>query len=140
MKNTKYFILFISISLISSISLAQHKQTLENIDSPKEYEYIYIYIYTHKLYSDSLSSSFIIWVKNEVKLHKHIKHTENIYVLDGSGTMQLGEKSITIKPGDYIFIPVNTVHSLQVTSKRPIRVLSIQSPEFLGDDRIFIEK
>ena len=41
--------------------------------------------------------------------------------------------------GDIIFIPMNTVHSLKVTSSIPVKVLSVQSPRFDGKDRIFVD-
>ena len=89
------------------------------------------------LSSDSLSSSFLIVIKQNVKSHKHENHTENIYILDGNGTMRLGEKEFDIKQGDHVFIPKNMFHSVRVLSSSPLKVLSIQSPYFDGKDRIW---
>jgi mannose-6-phosphate isomerase-like protein (cupin superfamily) len=96
-------------------------------------------IYSRALYSDSLSSSFAIFIKNEVKEHKHEKHSENIVVLDGEAVMKVDGKSFKIKKGDLIFVPKNTWHYVKVTSKIPLKVVSIQSPNFDGKDRIFKE-
>lgn len=96
-------------------------------------------IYSRQLYSDSLASSFVIFIKKEVKAHKHISHTEHVYILDGEGEMLLNDKKIKVKKGDIIFIPKNTIHSLKTTSLFPMKVISIQSPMFDGKDRIFIE-
>ena len=42
---------------------------------------------------------------------------------------------------EYFFtIPKNTPHGLEVLSSAPVKVLSIQSPQFKGADRIFINK
>ena len=82
---------------------------------------------------------FVIFIKKEVKKHKHATHTENVYILDGEGEMLLGDKTFKVKKGDMIFISMNTVHSLKVTSSVPVKVLSVQSPRFDGKDRIFID-
>ena len=91
------------------------------------------------LFNDSLASSFCIIIKSEVKAHKHLKHTEHVIVQEGEGVMKLNDKEFTIKEGDVIFIPKNTVHSGIVKGKKPLKVLSIQSPNFNGDDRVMME-
>jgi hypothetical protein len=96
-------------------------------------------LYNKPLFNDSLASSFVILIKKEVKPHKHLQHTENVVVLEGTGQMQLGEKNFEIKKGDVVFIPKNTVHAVRSTGKQPLKILSVQSPNFDGKDRIFIE-
>jgi len=91
------------------------------------------------LFSDSLCSSFCIIVKNEIKSHKHLKHSEHVIVESGEGVMKLNDKEFNIKEGDVIYIPKNTVHSVIVKGKKPLKVLSIQSPFFNGDDRVLTE-
>lgn len=110
-------------------------QSLDTIKAPAPYDNIY----SRPIASDSLSSSFVILIKKEVKKHRHANHSEQVYILEGEGEMSLGEKTFKVKKGDLIFIPKNTSHSLKVTSSVPVRVLSIQSPMFDGKDRIFIE-
>lgn len=92
------------------------------------------------LHSDSLSSSFIIEIPAEVKLHYHAHHTEQVVVLSGEADMRLGDQNIHIKAGDVVFIPKGTPHSAKVTSPVPLRIISIQSPYFDGSDRIMLEK
>lgn len=96
-------------------------------------------IFSVKIAGDSLCTSFIIWIKKEVKLHKHSEHSEHVYVLEGEGNMKLGNKMLKIKTGDLIFIPKNTPHKVVTTSTIPLKVLSIQSPSFDGSDRILLE-
>lgn len=93
-------------------------------------------IYNKHLFSDSLSSSFCIVIKKEVKAHKHVFHTEQVQVLEGTGTMMLDNKTFPVKKGDLIFIPRNTVHAVTSTGKVPLKVLSVQSPRFDGSDRV----
>ena len=128
-------LLFLCLFFFPILTKAQTNQSLDTIKAPEHYDGIY----SKMVASDSLSSSFIIFIKKEVKKHKHISHTENVYILEGEGEMLLGDKTIKVKKGDMIFIPMNTVHSLKVTSSTPVKVLSIQSPHFDGKDRIFVE-
>ena len=114
---------------------SQSHSKLNDIHPDKEFENILV----KALSSDSLSSSFIIWIKEMVKAHKHLMHTEQVYVLEGTGMMQLGDSTYLVSSGSYIYIQKNTVHSVKVTSDTPMKVLSIQSPKFIGKDRHFIE-
>jgi len=97
-------------------------------------------IYNKVLFGDSLASSFCIVIKKEVKSHKHLNHSEHVIVVEGEAIMHLGDKTFTIKKGDVIFIPKNTIHSVKNTGKQPLKVLSIQAPRFDGTDRIMIEQ
>jgi mannose-6-phosphate isomerase-like protein (cupin superfamily) len=90
--------------------------------------------------SDSLSSGNVIWIKTELKAHKHLTHSEHVYVIDGEAEMRLGDKTVKIKNGDIIFIPKGTVHAVKVTSKRPLKVLSVQAPYSDGTDRVFVNE
>lgn len=90
-----------------------------------------------KLFSDINASNFLIFIKKEVKMHKHITHSETIFVLEGTGVMQLGNEKINVKQGDLIFVPENTPHAVKVTSKLPLKVISNQAPEFDGTDRVY---
>jgi mannose-6-phosphate isomerase-like protein (cupin superfamily) len=96
--------------------------------------------YNRSLFGDSLTSSFCIVIKKEVKAHRHQYHSEHVLVLEGEGFMKLDGNSFRVKKGDLIFIPKNAVHSVKTTGKIPLKVVSIQAPLFKGDDRIFVEE
>ncbi len=129
-------IFFVLICLVAFIGLSQELIPLKKVKPHKEYENILVKPYS----SDANSSSFIIWVKKSVRLHKHQHHTENLYVISGKGELTLGDEILIIKKGDYINIPKDTPHALKVLSSKPIKVLSIQSPKFIGADRIYLDK
>jgi mannose-6-phosphate isomerase-like protein (cupin superfamily) len=134
MKKKLLLILSLFTCFIHS-SYAQQFQSLDTVKPTGDYENIY----SRPVYSDSLVSSFIIFVKKEVKAHKHMTHTEHVYILEGEGEMVLGNKKFMVKKGDMVFIPKNTVHSLKVISTSPMKVLSIQAPHFDGKDRVFTD-
>ena len=123
----------ILILATSKLVYAQGITNIETLLPEKDYENVSI----KKLFSDSNSSTFIIWIKKQVKSHKHTLHTESIIVIEGNGEMTIGEKTFPITKGDYFVIPKNTYHALKVTSKEAIKVLSTQTPKFLGADRVY---
>ena len=96
-------------------------------------------IYNRRLFSDSLATSFCILIKKEVKAHKHLYHSEHVFVLEGEGRMRLGDSTFTIKKGDLVFIPKTRVHAVVRTGKIPLKVLSVQAPYFDGKDRVMVE-
>jgi mannose-6-phosphate isomerase-like protein (cupin superfamily) len=136
----KVFTLSFFISMLVTLSVvegfSQNFQSLDTVKAVGEYENILV----RKLYSDSLVSSFVIFIKHEVKAHKHVSHSEHVYVLDGEGEMSLGANKFSVKKGDMVFIPKGTVHSLTVTSKMPAKVVSVQAPMFDGKDRVMAEE
>jgi len=131
MKKAGVLILYV-IPLFAS---AQSVQSSDTVKAPASYENVFV----KPLTSDSLASSYVIFIKKEVKKHKHLFHTENVYVLDGEGELMLGDKTIQIKKGDIVFIPKNTIHAFKVTSAVPVKIISIQAPYFDGKDRVFVE-
>jgi mannose-6-phosphate isomerase-like protein (cupin superfamily) len=92
------------------------------------------------LASDSLSSSFLIYIHAEVAPHYHAHHSEHVLVLEGEGTMLLNDSTIALKPQTAVFIPKGSVHSAQNTGSIPLKVISVQAPFFDGKDRIHIKK
>lgn len=128
------FVGCLTLLLAHPDAAAQRIMNLPDFQPEMAYENIHV----HKLDTDPLASTFVIWVKNSVKEHYHQDHTEIVYVMEGTGVMTLGEETREVKPGDYIFIPKGTHHSVKVTSTDPMKVLSVQTPEFDGSDRVFV--
>ncbi len=89
-----------------------------------------------KIADDSLSTSFLIWVREGVKRHFHATHTEHVTVIEGTGEMMLGDSLFVVKPGDFLLIPKGVPHA--VTAITPMKVLSIQTPRWTTEDRVFL--
>jgi quercetin dioxygenase-like cupin family protein len=132
MNNFLLFLCFFAMNW----GLGQQHIDFDSIQPISSYENISV----QNLDADSLVSTYSIWVKKEVRSHKHEFHSETIFVVSGTGKMTVGETTYEIKAGDYIFIPQNTYHALLVTSEGPVQVLSVQAPFFDGTDRVFKEE
>jgi mannose-6-phosphate isomerase-like protein (cupin superfamily) len=128
------------VLLVSSIFLfgqaSADKLVLSDIKPPDNLENVHVV----KIGSDTHSSDFVIFVKNKVSLHKHVEHSETIYVLEGKGLFQLGDQSFEIVKGDYIRVPKGTPHAVKVLSSIPLKIISVQAPEFFGKDRVKVNK
>ncbi|MCB9262094.1 MAG: cupin domain-containing protein [Flavobacteriales bacterium] len=130
MKRTVFLLLILVVSFVSKAQVySELKPDSTNYEN----------ILVKKIYSDSLSSTFAIWVKKEVKAHKHLQHTEVVTVLEGKGNFTLNDSTFKVKRGDAIVIPKNSVHSVKVRGKKPMLVISVQSPMFDGTDRVWIK-
>lgn len=129
-------VLIIILLLCTTLGFAQEKQSLETIEPQTTYENIHV----EPIYENEHTSYYLIWIKQGVKSHKHVEHTESITVIDGAGIMTVGEQQFEIKKGDFFIIPKDTFHSLKVTSETPVKVLSVQMPKFNKEDRIFEEE
>lgn len=130
----KYLFLFAFIGL-AKWNFAQLHLNTDTILPPANYDNIHV----KKVAGDSLQSVFVIWIKKDVKGHFHQNHTENILVLEGKAEMLFNGNKIRINKGDLLNIPYGTAHSVEkVLSKKPLKVISIQSPHFDGTDRVFV--
>jgi uncharacterized cupin superfamily protein len=57
--------------------------------------------------------------------HYHLANEEAIYVLEGSGTLRLGEREVALSRGDYVALPVGEAGAHQIinTAEAPLRYL-----------------
>ena len=56
------------------------------------------------------------------------------FVLEGTGTVWLGDKEVTVKPGDLIVIPKGTPHGGNKPNGRAIKSIAIKTPPQAPDD------
>ena len=122
---------FLALSLKGQGDLVKESRKLK---PDKDFDNVLV----QKLYADAKVSSYVIWIKKRVPLHKHALHSEHVYVLKGKGEMRLGEETRSIKKGDLVIIPEGTPHGVEVKGGT-LKVLSFQAPEFKGRDRIKLE-
>lgn len=121
-----------------SISLSSVAQKVDNLPALKQKQ-PYDNVVTQTINSDSSVTSNVIWIKSEVIPHYHADHSEHVMVVEGEGQLLLGHQTFFVKPGDLVYIPKGTIHALRVTSKLPMKVLSIQTPQFDGSDRVMVQ-
>lgn len=64
-----------------------------------------------------------------VPKHMHPDAHEIQYILEGTGTIWLGEKEVKIKPGDLVVIPKGTAHGgTKPDGSAPIKAIALKTP------------
>jgi mannose-6-phosphate isomerase-like protein (cupin superfamily) len=66
-----------------------------------------------------------------VPKHMHPNTNEMQYILEGTGTIWLGDKQVTVKPGDLVVIPKGTPHG---GTSAPLKAIAIKTPPQAPDD------
>lgn len=67
--------------------------------------------------------------KRSFPFHYHLANEEALYILEGQGTLRLGEKETPVGPGDYVALPTGpeTAHQLINGGTGPLRYLAIST-------------
>ncbi|GLX79579.1 hypothetical protein tinsulaeT_29190 [Thalassotalea insulae] len=136
MKHQQLNKIYAIILMFAFMPVTLAAQNLNKISAPNNLENIHLV----PLGSSDSASEFLIFIKKEVKAHYHQTHTELVYVLAGEADFWLGENKQKISTGDFIRINQGMVHKVVVTSKQPLKILSIQTPKFNGKDRVYTEQ
>jgi mannose-6-phosphate isomerase-like protein (cupin superfamily) len=66
--------------------------------------------------------------------HLHPNTNEIQYILEGTGTIWLGDKEVRVKPGDLIVIPQGTPHGGTKPDGRTLKAIAIKTPPQAPDD------
>ena len=69
-----------------------------------------------------------------VPKHMHLNANEMQFILEGTGTIWLGDKEVTVKPGDLVIIPKGTPHAGTKPNGRTIKAIAIKTPPQAPDD------
>jgi mannose-6-phosphate isomerase-like protein (cupin superfamily) len=122
------------VSLFILASLFSHAQRIDLYarHAPADWQNVAV----ERIADDSLSTSFLIWIREGVKKHFHQTHTEHVTIIEGTGEMTLNDSTFIVKPGDFLLIPQGTPHA--VVAHSPMKVLSIQTPRWTTEDRVFV--
>ena len=69
-----------------------------------------------------------------VPKHMHPNTNEFQYILEGTGTLWLGDKEVKVKPGDLVIIPKGTAHGGTKPDGRTFKAIAIKTPPQPKDD------
>ena len=69
-----------------------------------------------------------------VPKHMHPNTNEIQYILEGTGTIWLGDREVKVKPGDLIIIPKGTPHGGTKPDGRTLKAIAIKTPPQAPDD------
>src|SRR3954449_10220847 len=66
--------------------------------------------------------------------HLHANANEIQYILEGKGTIWLGDKEVAVKQGDLVIIPKGTPHGGTKPARRTLTAIAIKPPPQKPDD------
>jgi mannose-6-phosphate isomerase-like protein (cupin superfamily) len=70
--------------------------------------------------------------------HIHPKTDEIQYIIEGSGSMWLGNERREFKPGTLLIIPKGTAHAGTIVSSGPVKAIAIKLPPQPAGDTVFV--
>ncbi len=79
---------------------------------------------------ESITANIATSSGNESKLHTQPNHDEIVIVIDGEAEFRVGDEVRRVGPGDFVFIPRNTIHGRVRTISESMSALSIYAPYF----------
>ena len=71
-----------------------------------------------------------------LSLQYHHKRSEHWVVVEGTATVQLDGKTLTLKVGEAVDIPLGAHHALGNDTDTPVVVIEIQMGSYFGEDDI----
>jgi mannose-6-phosphate isomerase-like protein (cupin superfamily) len=69
-----------------------------------------------------------------VPKHMHPNTNEIQYILEGTGTIWLGDKEVRVQPGDLVIIPKGTAHAGTKPDSGVFKAIAIKTPPQAPDD------
>ncbi len=79
---------------------------------------------------ESISANIATSSGDESKLHTQPDHDEIVVMIDGEAEFRVGDEIRRVGPGDFMFIPRNTLHGRVRTLTDSMSALSIYVPYF----------
>jgi mannose-6-phosphate isomerase-like protein (cupin superfamily) len=76
--------------------------------------------------------STLIQLNEPLALHAHEQAEEVFYVIAGAGTAEYGGAQHALKAGTYLFVPRGTPHTIGVSGRNPLVLLSTRTGEACG--------
>ncbi len=64
----------------------------------------------------------------QTPLHRHTRHSEQIYLLEGEFTAWAGEQKAVLKAGESFLIQTGIPHTVAALSSQPARMLVVAAP------------
>ncbi|MBI5164400.1 MAG: mannose-1-phosphate guanylyltransferase/mannose-6-phosphate isomerase [Magnetospirillum sp.] len=72
----------------------------------------------------------------KLSLQKHWHRSEHWIVVTGTAIVTRGEESFILRENESTFIPAGAIHRLENPGKVPLRLIEVQSGEYVGEDDI----
>lgn len=85
---------------------------------------------------DATSSHHVVSIRGAESPHRHDQHDLLVVILEGYGSMRLGDEVQRVGQGSILWVPRGTVHAFRNASEKPAVAYAVYFPPFDGEDRI----
>lgn len=65
----------------------------------------------------------------------HLRRAEHWVVIQGTATVQLDDQTLTLNPGESVFIPKGATHRLAAPAGE-VELIEVQTGDYFGEDDI----
>jgi mannose-6-phosphate isomerase-like protein (cupin superfamily) len=89
-----------------------------------------------ELARDTASSHHVVTIRDRETPHRHDRHDLLVVVLEGHGTLLLGEEERPVGPGSILWVPRGSVHAFRNLAGEPAVAYAVYLPGFDGADRV----
>jgi len=88
---------------------------------------------------DGATSHHVVSIRNAEVPHRHDRHDLLVVLLQGHGSMRLGDDVRAIGANSVLYIPRGTPHAFTNHSDAPAVAYAVYLPAFDGKDRVLLE-
>ena len=67
---------------------------------------------------------------------RHSRRAEHWMVVEGTGTVTLDGRNVTVRTGETVDVPIGTAHRIENTTDEKVVFIEIQRGDYLGEDDI----
>ena len=85
---------------------------------------------------DAHASHHVVGIRHGETLHRHDRHELLVVMVEGFGTMQIGEEIRPVGEGSVLYVPRGTSHAFTNESGTPATALVLYWPPYDGQDRL----
>ena len=89
---------------------------------------------------DANTSHHVVALRDREPLHRHDLHDLLVVMLEGHGSMLIGDEERTLGPRSIVYVPRGVPHAMRNTSSTPLYGYAVFSPPFDGKDRVPVEQ
>ena len=119
------------------------QQDLNNMDDEKNQNMIfkrpwgeYQVLYAKDDISNYQVKKIVVQPKQSLSLQTHEKRAEIWVIVQGEGSVVLGDDEVVVKVGDVVKIAVAQKHRMRNTGEKELIFIETQLGEYLGEDDI----
>lgn len=78
----------------------------------------------------------IVYPNSQLSLQSHNHRSEHWVIVEGEGTITLGDKEIKLKKDEGVYIPVKEKHRMSNFTNKNVVFIEVQNGDYLGEDDI----